>query len=98
MKKSLELLRDKLLGQGWTKEANRVNTLVKWANVIPKKGRYGVLDNTVTVDYNPSSPSSILVHSSSNPKYKVGDTYYQGSDEAFDLLFSLVKKKVEKTP
>lgn len=99
MKKSLELLRDKLSNEGWTKEANRVNTLVKWADVIPKKGRYVLLDNNITVDYNPSSPSSILVHSSpNNSKYKVGDTYYQGSDKAFDVLFLMIKKKIEKTP
>lgn len=103
MKKSLELLRDKLSNQGWTKEASRVNTLVKWARAVHvEEGQYG-LDNGATVKYDPKGGAKItIVGQDTLGKYPKDTTYQQGAsgDEGknFDVLYLMIKKKIEKTP
>ena len=104
MKRSLEVLREKLASNGWNKEAGRVSTLIKWAEEILESGKiYSLLDGKVTVLYDASNGASFNVKSSDKINdYEIGKTYQQGADgdegKKFDILFSLAKKSIQKTP
>lgn len=103
MKRSLEVLREKLASSGWSKEAGRVSTLIKWAESMPESGKtYSVLDGALTVKYNVAGGATIEVVHSNDPKYTKGSKYQQGAggDEGktFDVLFSLIKKSSKTNP